>query len=81
MMNMDWDDIDFEVPTVPGRRWYRAIDTGAQAPDDIFAEGPRAAVRGRDLSRQEPQHRGAHLQAVNQAATRDDPVAAPQDVR
>ena len=46
MMNMDWDDIDFEVPTVPGRRWYRAIDTGAPAPGDIFAKGHEPLFEG-----------------------------------
>ena len=44
MMNMDWDDLDFEIPPVAGRRWYRAIDTGAAAPDDI-SERARAAAR------------------------------------
>ncbi len=39
MMNMDWVDLDFDIPEVEGRRWYRAIDTGAPAPDDIHAKG------------------------------------------
>ena len=39
MMNMDWTDIDFDVPDVAGRRWYRAIDTGAAPPDDIHDRG------------------------------------------
>ncbi len=46
MMNMDWDDIDFEVPAVPGRRWYRAIDTGAEPPADIFAKGHEPVFDG-----------------------------------
>ena len=39
MMNMDWQDLEFDVPAVPGRRWYRAVDTGAAAPNDIFSKG------------------------------------------
>ena len=27
MLNMDWQDLDFDVPVVAGRRWHRAIDT------------------------------------------------------
>jgi isoamylase len=39
MMNMDWTDLDFDIPKVEGRRWYRAIDTGAPAPADIHPKG------------------------------------------
>jgi glycogen operon protein len=39
MMNMDWIDIDFDVPAVEGRQWYRAIDTSAASPEDIFEAG------------------------------------------
>jgi isoamylase len=39
MMNMDWNDLDFDIPKVDGRRWHRAIDTGATAPADIHPKG------------------------------------------
>jgi glycogen operon protein len=35
MLNMYWDAFDFEVPTVPGRRWYRIVDTARPSPEDI----------------------------------------------
>jgi isoamylase len=46
MMNMEPQDLDFEVPDVPGRRWYRAIDTGAAPPHDIAARGEEAPFTG-----------------------------------
>jgi glycogen operon protein len=39
MMNMDWMDLEFDVPPVDGRHWYRAIDTSAASPEDIFEAG------------------------------------------
>jgi isoamylase len=35
MMNMDWRDLDFEIPPVTGRRWYRVVDTAQDSPNDI----------------------------------------------
>ncbi|OGO55109.1 MAG: glycogen debranching enzyme GlgX, partial [Chloroflexi bacterium RBG_16_69_14] len=46
MMNMDWTDLDFDVPAVEGRRWYRVIDTGAAAPADIFEAGQEPLFEG-----------------------------------
>jgi isoamylase len=37
MMNMHWDDLDFEVPTVAGRRWVRAVDTAAPSGKDVVS--------------------------------------------
>ncbi|MER2556861.1 MAG: glycogen debranching protein GlgX [Candidatus Competibacter denitrificans] len=39
MMNMYWEPLDFAVPSVPGRHWYRALDTGLAVPDDIVSQG------------------------------------------
>ncbi len=39
MLNMYWDRLDFEVPAVPGRQWYKAVDTAAPPPRDIFEPG------------------------------------------
>ncbi len=74
MMNMDWDDLDFDVPKVDGRRWYRAIDTGAPAPERHPCQGARAALGGRHLHGQEPKHRGAHLEAVTTGTAIQDEV-------
>ena len=46
MLNMDWEDLDFDIPHVEGRHWYRVIDTGAAAPDDILARGQERLVEG-----------------------------------
>ena len=46
MMNMDWMDLEFDVPPVQGRRWYRAIDTGADSPEDIFEAGLEPLFEG-----------------------------------
>jgi isoamylase len=50
MMNMEGNDLDFDLPTVPGRKWYRAVDTAQPSPDDfpdgpILADGPTYNVK------------------------------------
>jgi glycogen operon protein len=56
VLNMYWDALDFEVPTVPGRRWYRVVDTARPSPEDIVEadrqvpiEGGRVRVEGRSV--------------------------------
>jgi glycogen operon protein len=56
MLNMYWDALDFEVPVVRGRRWYRLLDTARASPDDIVEtarqapiEGDRVRVEGRSV--------------------------------
>jgi isoamylase len=40
MFNVGADAVDFCLPTIrPGIRWYLAVDTSAQAPQEIFAVG------------------------------------------
>jgi len=46
MVNLGFEDLDFDIPPAGTRRWYRAIDTSAQAPDDIAAPGQETAVSG-----------------------------------
>ncbi len=46
MMNMYWERLEFEVPEIPGRRWYKAVDTAAQPPLDIFEEGSEPEFPG-----------------------------------
>jgi glycogen operon protein len=46
MLNMEWADLEFEIPTVPGRIWHTAIDTGADAPHDAAARGEEAPIAG-----------------------------------
>jgi glycogen operon protein len=56
MLNMYWDPVDFEAPTVTGRRWYRFVDTARPSPDDIVEtarqvpiEGKKVRVEGRSV--------------------------------
>jgi len=44
MFNMDDQDLDFELPPLSDRRWYRSIDTARAAPDDIVEPGLEALV-------------------------------------
>jgi len=46
MMNMYWEPLDFEVPTVPSRRWYKAVETSAAPPADIFEAGDEPEFDG-----------------------------------
>ncbi len=47
---MDWQDLDFDIPPVPGRRWYRVVDTSLPSPNDIAENladpGENAAISG-----------------------------------
>ncbi|MBE9062271.1 glycogen debranching protein GlgX [cf. Phormidesmis sp. LEGE 11477] len=44
MMNMYWQDLDFELPAVEGRRWFKAVDTNEASPLDIVSPGQETAV-------------------------------------
>jgi glycogen operon protein len=35
MLNMDGQTLDFEIPSLASRRWYRVVDTALPSPDDI----------------------------------------------
>ena len=50
MMNMEGQDLDFDLPTVPGRKWYRALDTAQPSPEDFpdnadAVDGPSYSVK------------------------------------
>jgi glycogen operon protein len=56
VLNMYWEGLDFEVPNVPGRRWYRAVDTARPSPEDIVEtvrqvpiDGKHVRVEGRSV--------------------------------
>jgi isoamylase len=44
MFNMYWEPLTFELPAVPGRGWFRAIDTAQPSPLDIADPGSEPAV-------------------------------------
>lgn len=46
VLNMYWDSLEFESPSVPGRRWLKAIDTAAPSPQDIVDPGDEVEVSG-----------------------------------
>jgi isoamylase len=49
MFNMYWEALDFEVPAVPGRRWYLVGDTSRPSPDDIVETDRQAPIEGNRL--------------------------------
>jgi glycogen operon protein len=46
VFNMYWDGLDFEVPAVPGRRWYLVGDTSRPSPDDIVETERQKSIKG-----------------------------------
>lgn len=46
MMNMDWQDLDFDVPTLADREWYKVIDTAQPSPYDIAEPGDETVFSG-----------------------------------
>jgi isoamylase len=46
VLNLEWQDLDFEIPPVPGRRWVRVIDTAAASPSDVRSPSEAAVEPG-----------------------------------
>jgi isoamylase len=46
MLNMNWNTFAFELPTVTGRKWFRAVDTSLASPLDIANPGEEIAIDG-----------------------------------
>ncbi len=46
MMNMYWEPLDFDIMPIPGRRWYRSVDTSQSSPLDIAEAGQEPSVGG-----------------------------------
>ena len=44
ILNMFWESVDFQLPSIPGRRWVRAVDTTLRSPDDIADPGHEVPV-------------------------------------
>ena len=42
MLNMHWESLDFEVPEVAGRRWFKAVDTAGPLAWATKPKCPRA---------------------------------------
>jgi glycogen operon protein len=48
MLNMSGQDLEFEIPPVPGRGWWRAVDTSLAAPEDIAEPGHEIELKPAD---------------------------------
>ena len=46
MLNMEWEDLDFDLPPIEGRQWYRVTDTALPSPDDIVTPEDALAITG-----------------------------------
>jgi glycogen operon protein len=53
VLNMYWEPLYFELPTIPGRRWSRFLDTARPAPEDIAETAERAPLEGGHRARVE----------------------------
>ena len=51
MLNMSGQDLDFEVPPVSGRTWWRAVDTSLPSPQDIAQPGDEIEIKPDDSYR------------------------------
>ncbi len=45
IMNMYWEPLEFQMPLLNGRGWYRLIDTYRKPPLDIALAGPETVVK------------------------------------
>ncbi|MDD5559083.1 glycogen debranching protein GlgX [Candidatus Methylomirabilis sp.] len=46
MLNMHWEGREFEIPSIPDRRWFKVIDTAASSPHDIADPGDETEFAG-----------------------------------
>lgn len=46
MLNMEWRDLDFEIPPFTGQSWLRAIDTALPSPHDVAEAGRESVAAG-----------------------------------
>ncbi len=45
MMNMYWENLEFEIPLLKARQWFRAVDTANQSPDDISKPNKEVLIK------------------------------------
>ncbi len=50
MMNMYWDDLEFEVPEIKERRWFNKIDTNKQTPCDFLESANETLVSDKKVT-------------------------------
>ena len=44
ILNMYWEDLDFDIPDVDGRTWFRVVDTARPSPEDIVEPGQEVPI-------------------------------------
>lgn len=44
MMNMYWESLEFQIPEIQSRKWYRAADTAQASPADIAEPGKETQI-------------------------------------
>ena len=44
MFNMYWENLEFEIPSLEDRKWYRVIDTAQPSPMDISENGQEQLI-------------------------------------
>ncbi|TWU59823.1 Glycogen debranching enzyme [Rubripirellula tenax] len=44
MLNMHWEEIEFELPSVADRRWHQAVNTALPSPQDICEYGKECSL-------------------------------------
>jgi isoamylase len=47
IINMEWEDLDFDLPPLAERHWYRVLDSALPAPHDIVEPGGEIPVENR----------------------------------
>ena len=46
MLNMEFEDLDFDLPPLKDRRWHRVVDTALPSPDDIMKTEEAVVIGG-----------------------------------
>jgi isoamylase len=46
MLNMYWEELEFEIPPIKNRKWYRVVDSALPSPLDIVEPGEETLVSG-----------------------------------
>jgi glycogen operon protein len=71
MLNMYWESLDFELPSVPGRIWSKAVDTSQPPPFDIAEFGYEPSV---DANTCKVQGRSVMVLVNRATTTNSEPV-------
>jgi len=46
MMNMYWQPLEFALPAITGRDWFRAVDSALAHPNDFSDPGTEVSISG-----------------------------------